>query len=231
MTSPEQELAALRAKIDGIDEKISALLIERIGIIREVAALKAAHWPQNCHIRPAREGQMHQAIAKRFMGSAFPPLAALAIWRQLIGASTNLESPLNITVLSAHPEHVWMAREYFGVEIGLQVVPTLVDALANIRNETSNIILLPCPTKDEWWRGAQGIRAAEITIFASLPVSGNNLPPSAIPAVALAKLSPEDSGDDVSYHVDNNELVTRAGFHPGEPGIFLGAHPRAITLG
>ncbi|MFZ4541679.1 MAG: hypothetical protein ACOYNL_07710 [Rickettsiales bacterium] len=174
---------------------------------------------------------MHNAIARRFTGSAFPPLAALGIWRQLIGASTHLESPLNVTTLTAHPEHVWMAREYFGLQVGTQLATTLVDALAHIRNGGSNIIILPAPTISDWWKGAEAIRAAELAIFAYLPVVSDNLPVNATAAVALAKLAPEDSGDDISYHVENGELVTRAGFQPDAPGVFIGAHPRGIHLG
>lgn len=230
--TPENQLAALRGRIDALDEQLSQLLIQRIGIVGEVAALKAEHWPNNCHIRPGREGQMHQAIAKRFTGTPFPPLAGLAIWRQLIGASTHLESPLNITTLDAHPEHLWMAREYFGVQVGTQIARTLVDALAHIRNGSSNIIILPCPTASEWWKGAEAMRVAGLQIFATLPVDGDNLPSGALPAVALAQLTPEPSGDDVSYHVIDGKLVVHSDFNADAGnGIFLGAHPRAIRLG
>lgn len=230
--TPEDQLNALRTQIDSTDQAIGELLIKRIGIIHEVAKLKAAHWPNNCHIRPGREGKMHQMIAKRFTGSAFPPLAAIAIWRQLIGASTHLESPLNISYLTAQPEHLWLAREYFGVQIGAQPANSLVDALAHLRMNSSNIIILPCPNLDEWWKGAEAMRAAGISIFAYLPVVGSNLPAGVTPAVALAKVTPEPSGDDVSYHVIDGQLVVHSDFNTdaGE-GIFLGAHPRALHLG
>ena len=229
--TPEEQLALLRKRIDAKDEELAQLLISRIGIIKEVAKLKGEHWPNNCHIRPAREGQMHHAIARRFTGTEFPALAALAIWRQLIGASTHLESPLNVVTLVAHPEHAWLAREYFGLQIGLQLAPTLVDALAYIRNGASNILLLPSPEVSDWWKGAEGIKAAELAIFATLPVVSDNIPQGAQAAVALARITPEDSGDDISYHVHEKELHVRAGFHPEEEGIFLGAHPRAIHFG
>ncbi|MES2985133.1 MAG: chorismate mutase [Pseudomonadota bacterium] len=226
MDTPQQQLAAFRARIDAIDREMSALLVTRIGIIREVAALKAENWPSACHIRPGREGQMHAMLAQRFAGSGFPPLAALAIWRQLIGASTHLESPLNVVSLAAHGAHHGLAREYFGVQIGHQTAATLAEALASIASGTSNILLLPAPTADDWWQQAEAIRAAGLSIFASLPVVG----PTA--AVALAAVTPEDSGDDVSYVVVGGTLTTIDGFAPQpNDGIFLGAHPRPITLG
>lgn len=231
METPEQQLTALRARIDATDRTISQLLVERIGIIREVAALKAAHWPNHCHIRPGREGQMHQAIAARFEGSGFPPLAALAIWRQLIGASTHLESPLNITALAPYSEHLWLAREYFGVQVGLTSAPSLSEALAQLASGRSNILLLPLPTSHACWQQAEQIKASGLSIFAQLPVVASNLPAGMHAALALAAVTPEASGDDVSYHLRHGTLTTRDGFHPEGEGLFLGAHPRPISIG
>ncbi|MFZ4541680.1 MAG: chorismate mutase [Rickettsiales bacterium] len=56
MENPDEKLNALRARIDATDEQLAELLISRIGIINEVAKLKAEHWPNSCHIRPGREG-------------------------------------------------------------------------------------------------------------------------------------------------------------------------------
>ena len=85
MDSPEEQLLAHRARIDQVDELIAQLLIARTQVIGDVAKLKAANWPNACHIRPAREGQMHRALVQRFRGTDFSTRTALAIWRQLIG--------------------------------------------------------------------------------------------------------------------------------------------------
>ncbi|MDX2095259.1 MAG: chorismate mutase [Alphaproteobacteria bacterium] len=227
----EATLAALRARIDAMDRQLADLFNARIGIIAEVAALKAAHWPNTCHIRPGREGQMHRATCDRFAHGPFPALAALAIWRQLIGASTHLESSLAVTALAAYPEHLWLAREYFGVQVGLTASATLATALETLATRRSNILILPTPTASDWWQQAEALRAAGLFIFAQLPVVADNLPAGATAAVALATVTPEPSGDDISYHLRAGELVTRDGFHPDDDGIFLGAHPRAIHLG
>ena len=100
------------------DEEAEAL-IARAAVVRDVAELKAQHWPAACHIRPGREGQMHQAIARRFTGTGFPPLTALSIWRQLIGGSTQIESPLAAVVIE--PDHRFLAREYFGLQVSTSV--------------------------------------------------------------------------------------------------------------
>lgn len=235
MDTPEQKLQQFRDRIDAVDEQLARLLIERIGIIREVARLKAANWPKACHIRPGREGQMHHAIARRFAGTGFPPLMALAMWRQMIGGSTHVESPLNITYLDAHPEHQFLGREYFGVQIGATRAATLAEGVATLEAKQSNILILPDPHCSDWWKDTQTLQQAGLFIFAQLPVVHDTLPEGATRAVALAAITPEDSGNDVSYFVSNQggtpHLEIIAGFKNAREGaIFLGAHPDAVHL-
>ena len=232
MTSPDQQLLQLRAEIDEIDEELAQLFIKRISIIREVATLKAANWPGVCHIRPGREGQMHRKLAERFTGSGFPPLMALSIWRQLIGGSTHLESPLNITYGAHSPEHLWLAREYFGQQVGLQKAETLEAALEHVRTGESNILLLPSNFKAVCWSKAQLIRDAGLYLFAALPVTDKNLPKGVAGAWAFAAVNPENSGDDISYFVTKSgALESVDGFTiERSNALFLGAHPRPIRL-
>lgn len=199
--SPAERLAAFRTRIDAIDERIAQLLVERTGIIAEVAALKAAHWPGRNHIRPAREGQMHEALAKRFAGTDIPPIAALAIWRQMIGAATSLESPLSTVSLVHEPHHAWLAREYFGAGVGNHTDASLADMLDTMQRGIANILLLPAPAGSDWWRDAALFEKNGLAIFASLPVTTQPLPHGAAPAIALAPVKPEPSGNDISYLV------------------------------
>ena len=201
MTDPHQQLLTLRGRIDAADDAISQLLIERIAIIREVAVLKAAHWPNGCHIRPAREGQMHEAIANRFTGTDVDPAAALAIWRQLIGSSTSLESPLIATALAHQAHHGWLVREYFGVNAGFKPESSIADMLDNVTRGEANIAILPAPGTPggDWWVDAGLFSTHKLSIFATLPVTTAPLPDGASPALALATVECEPSGNDISY--------------------------------
>lgn len=211
--TPEQTLEGHRAEIDAIDSQLIALLKQRIGIVKKVAALKAANWPGTCHIRSGREGRMHQRIAEAFRDSDFPTSAALAIWRQIIGASTHVESPLKIAVTSA--EQGAMAREYFGVSAHVLPFANLADALAN----KERTILLATKADLPVVRAV----APKLKIFGALPLE------QAEPTVlALAELTPEASGDDISYYLRSGRIDSQEGFAPNEQ--WLGAHPRPITL-
>ena len=256
-SGPEAELTAHRAAIDALDDQLIALLKERIEIVRKVGALKANHWPSDCHIRSGREGEMHTRIAKHFKASRFHPKAAVALWRLLIGSSTTLESPLNIAYLAEHPVHYWLVREYFGPLVGLTSIatPGLV--------EKSNLLVLPAPElhSEGWWRHPLSHKGKPLHLFARLPLVEEELPNDAVPAVALAAIKPEPSGDDISYIIlksataptikgarifsrGEHHLVILDGFiGPDSPAYkqlitpeiadhyWLGAHPRPLNFG
>lgn len=232
METPEQKLQVLRNRIDTIDDALGKLFIQRIRIIREVAELKAANWPNRCHIRPGREGEMHRAIADRYKMTDFPPLMALAMWRQLIGGSTHLESPLNVSYLAEFPEHQFLAREYFGIQVGATKTATLEDAVQSFVDGKSNILILPTPRVGDWWRQADLLLKHGLYIFAALPVAENNAPHDTVKAIALAPIVPEDSGDDISYFLSSaGALEIVDGFTTTHnDSTFLGAHPRPILL-
>lgn len=213
--SPAERLAGYRARIDALDDQITELLFARSAVVREVAALKGQHWPGPCHIRPAREGQMHEAIAKRFAGTDIPPIAALSIWRQLIGASTNLESPLTCVSLAQHPHHAWLAREYFGLGVGNRSDVMLADAIDTIQRGEANILLLPDAAGSDWWRDAALFASNGLRLFATLPVSTMPLPHGEVAAMALSQLSPEPSGNDTSYVVVTTNTPIDASALPG----------------
>lgn len=233
MTTPDEQLLKLRGYIDQADELIAQLLIARCEIVSQVAALKAAYWPNKCHIRSGREGRQHRWVEGRFKDTAATPRMALAIWRQLIGGSTNIESPLGITYLGSYPEHRFLAREYFGVEINATRAATLIDAVDTLHRKQSNIMILPHPESASWWQDIGTYAASGLRIFAALPVDSGMLPADCTPAVALAAITPEDSGDDLSYFVSlsGGGLQIVDGFTTQrEAAVFIGAHPRPIRL-
>lgn len=211
----DAQLHVLRGRIDAVDDKIIALIKERTGIIHEVGKLKKAHTPNDCHIRPAREGQMHKRIFDAFKGSDFNVHAAVIIWRHLISASTHLESPLVVT--SSAPRH--LAHEYFGHYVNHSDAEDSEAALRDVSNRKSNIAVIACEDI------ALLEKHPKLKIFAALPVIGQK-----IEAVAVAALKPEDSGDDVSYFLDaDRHVVSKEGFMT-ELGddVWLGAHPAQL---
>ncbi len=191
-----QGLHELRTRIDTLDDTLIALLRERIAIIHDVAALKRAHTPAQCHIRSGREGAMHRRIYESFKGSDFPPSAALAIWRQIIGASTHLESPITIALPEAASSLREQAYAYFGRVVGILTTENTQASLNAIIMKQATIALLPPPSADAFDGWQQLAQHPALKVFAALPVV---LSAQVSPvAYAVAAITPEPSGEDMT---------------------------------
>lgn len=167
---------------------------------------------------------MHRRIAEKFKGSAFTPKAALALWRQLIGASTNSESPLIIAV--GTPEHAALAREYFGSSATVQRYAGPSEVLGAVVAGECNLMLAD---QAQLTHVAAGTK--DLFVFAQLPL----IPDAHPPAYAIGRVAPEPSDDDVSLYVVHGNLREMDGFvTPESSGLgdarWLGAYPRAPKL-
>lgn len=233
-------LTALRNRIDMLDDKLIELLKDRIAIIEEVSALKRSHTPLACHIRSGREGNMHARIYDAFSTSPFSAVAALCIWRQIIGASTHLESPITVAISTSTPELISLTRDYFGRVITITTFATVSDAIAEIHAAKATIMVINPPaaaTLSDWW----ALKNSSLKIFAALPVIlAENESPL---AYAAAAITPEPSeSDETLYmssrlspnasrfiaHVDDTYIFSVAGFYPEGIDAALGVIPRPL---
>lgn len=204
------ELKALRQRIDAIDTDLIALLKQRIGIIHEVASFKRAHTPADCHIRPGREGEMHRHIQQAFAGSDFPPAAALTIWRQIIGASTHLESPITVAVAPSQEPLAWYAREYFGRPVRCIAAKDITDALDATAHKRATIAVLPAPSDANLFEWAKLRDYPALRVFASLPVV---LAQGETPACyAVSAVQTEATGHDMSLLLIGRDAIPEGAY-------------------
>lgn len=200
------QLLSLRQQIDTIDEQLIGLLKQRIGIVERVGELKNQSTPHLCPIRAGREARMIRQIVERFKGSHFSAVNAAAIWRLIIGASTHVESPLTISVLHNETEQgfIWLAREYFGPCITLIRQPNVKRVIGDVMENKAAIGLVPrllASENNDWWGSLLQESADAPKIFASVPFILTEPESARMPqAFAIARLMPEDSGDDISFY-------------------------------
>lgn len=216
------ELAAFRQRIDAIDDKLITLLIERTGIVQQVGSLKNRVAPDQCPIRPGREADMVRRIMKKFDGSAFPPAAAAALWRIIIGASTSVEAPLTISVLFDDKNHdlFWLTREFFGPAAQIIRQPQVKRVIGDVLDGKAAVGIVPplrrLDATADWWASLLDAAKDMPKIFARLPFVYPEPPGRDSPmALAIARIAPEPSGDDVSFivletgpNVSQNRLQT-----------------------
>lgn len=120
--SAEDELKKLREQIDGIDDRIRALVIERAGCAQRVAEVKrAADGEKTVFYRPEREAQ----VLRRMRDAENAPLSGEAmaqVFREIMSACLALEQALRVAYLG--PEGTFTqqaALKHFGH--GVQAEP------------------------------------------------------------------------------------------------------------
>jgi len=212
-----ETLLAFRQEIDALDDKIIALLRERIDIIARVGQWKGTYHPGECPIRAGREAEMIRRVMQKFEDSKFSPVAAAAMWRILIGASVCVESPLSLSIYAPAQDELfyWLAREYFGPTLPVTRQPHINRVFGDLKDGKASIGIVPTLRSDtaNWWLGLIPCDAPKI--FARIPFIAAGPPVKYPAALAIARIMPEASGNDVSlmvleadHNVSQNRLQT-----------------------
>lgn len=236
------DLAALRAEIDRIDDRIADLLVERLVVVRAIASAKGDLAAHRLALRLGREAQMLRRLLARTAGG-FPPGGILRIWREIIANSTQIEVPFGCVVdrrggVALHD----LARDQVGSATPIREAADFNDVLAVLDRDRQHLGVLPPPTAKAWWppslpEGVQVVARLPVTNAVAVPLG-----------YVVAQLEREPSGADltlvdvgagplpqgareVALGPDGRRLVELAGFDAGLPGARLvGGYPVPLSL-
>ncbi|MCR6633107.1 MAG: chorismate mutase [Magnetospirillum sp.] len=200
MSTDSASLDRLRREIDRIDDKLHDLLMERAGLVEQIAMAKA---PGGIALRPGREIQVLRRLVGRHAGS-FPKSALVRIWREIMGALVGLQQPFTIAVFQ--PErgagYIELARNHFGV-VWPQIVhltPGHVVRMVADGQATVGVVPLPGVADAEpWWLALTADAVNLPRVVARLPVlsqdaaAGRSEP---LEAFVVACRDAEATGDD-----------------------------------
>ncbi|MFN3524053.1 MAG: chorismate mutase [Phenylobacterium sp.] len=195
--SAAPSLDEVRARIDAIDSAMLALVDERAGLARQVAAAKAAAGDGGKFgLRPGRETQ----LLRRLIGTArqaAPAGLVVRIWRELIADSLSRQGPFHITVFGGRDpvRAVDGARLRFGVAPPLKMAARPEDALAAART-LGGVAVLALASDSPWW--GRLLAEPRLKVFAALPCLAAWGPTSAL---AVAEVEVEPTGSDVTFWV------------------------------
>lgn len=147
-------LDALRAEIDRLDDALHNLLIERAGLVTQIAGLAPRG---KVAFRPGREAEILRRLLARHAGT-LPPRAIVRIWRELFAATTAMQGAVLVTVCDPEPDSglVACAREHFGALTPLRVHRSPAQAIAEVSAGAATAAVLPEPVEEEsaraaWW--------------------------------------------------------------------------------
>jgi chorismate mutase len=196
MDSPD--LDVLRQEIDAIDCELHGLIERRAALVDRISASK----PAGLALRPGREAQiMRQRLAKHH--GPFPAASVYRMWREMMCAFTLMQTPdIKIAICRPvdQPGYWDLARDHFGCQIPLVAHDTPAQVLAAVRANPTTLGVVPAPIEADaapWWPLLAGRESTLPNVVARLPfLVMPNARARGISAFVLARMEPEDSGDD-----------------------------------
>lgn len=197
------ELVELRRQIDAMDAQIIALLKQRTDVVQQVGKFKKKQGSKGCMIRPGREADMLRRIWSEFANGPFSPVAASAIWRIIIAASTAVEAEMRISVYAPDSDTTlyWLAREYFGSLSPVIRHPNCNRVVGDVVDGKSEVGILP-PLTDEasgtWWLTLAQQEENPPRIFAHVPFVTSQSESRRHASFAIARIDAEPTGDDIT---------------------------------
>lgn len=222
---PAAALAGYRKEIDAIDDELVRLLSTRSAVVSQVKTLKDTNWPSACHIRPGREGAMHAAMFARFKHTHLGAQAGAELWRLIISASTMIESKLKIATM---PETATLAQCYFSPLAHYEDAADTRGVIHALSKKHAEIACIPSDTAMLATIIAK-VPDARVFAYAPLVLKSGKTPQ----ALFIGHVTPEASGDDVSYFLHAGNAITLPGYHETHPTIpaaqFIGAHATPLT--
>ena len=186
----DPSLADLRIKIDGIDEQMHALLIERSEVIDRLIAVKNTEETGSA-FRPAREADMMRRLVKRHHGN-LPLDTVESIWRVIISTFTYVQAPFAVHAdLSAGDALMRdSARFHFGFTVAF--VPhigasSVVEAVTESRGDLGLIPAFATAGAGPWWAALEFDSAPKI--IARLPFVERANHPAAMPIFVISRVA------------------------------------------
>lgn len=242
MESAEPPLEDLRREIDRIDRAILDLLIERTDVVRAIGGIKGDRLDGRLAMRPAREAVILRRLAAE-AGDRFPRRVLVRMWRELLAATTRLQTPVSVAVHA--PEGslgVWdLARDHFGSTTPIIRSESANQAIRAVSDGSTTVAVLPLPNDDDsWWLALLSDQPDRLRVFGRLPFvavgAGDGEAPGAL---AVGRLVPEPSGDDLALlaieagsgmsRVRLRDLLAAAGLPTGWQSTWRSADPDQVS--
>lgn len=134
-------LSQIRKKIDAIDEKIMALLNERVELALEVGKVKSESGSEV--YAPARESEIYEKIEREAKGP-LPKNALKSIYREIMSASLALEKPLKIVYLGPQATFTHLASlSKFGSSVEYVPADTINQVFQEVNQRRADYGVIP----------------------------------------------------------------------------------------
>jgi chorismate mutase len=196
LANAEEAIAAARADIDAVDQKILALLADRVKANEVIAAAKVGSGV-TMPLRPAREVKMLRKLIAEAPPGVDPDLI-FDVWRAMIAANVRRQKPVEVVVpeIGDVTRLFDTARRHFSGAARINRLAETRDIMNHIADNASSVAVMPWPGAagpSSWWAMLTERRYANLVIIAGLPMRGVGEPEAAL--VAPGAMLEEAGGD------------------------------------
>ena len=202
MPMQDMTIQDLRAQIDAVDDQMHDLLMQRAGLVEQIGRLKAQQQEtvSGFALRPQREAEIMRRLWRRHKGNLDKDVM-IRIWREIISACTNLQSPVTVAVFM--PErgmgNLEIARDYFGAYTPMLSCRSVSLVLKELTQGEANVAILSLHDDKQtcWWYALAQEYKRSVNVFLKLPLTGpGHGRGDGRSAYALSKLPFEPTGED-----------------------------------
>jgi chorismate mutase/prephenate dehydratase len=162
------DLAALRGKIDAVDEQIQSLIAERAQYAKEIGVVKGLTQTVE-YYRPEREAQVLRKVVDRNDG----PLRdeeMVRLFRELMSACLAQEEPLKVAYLGPEGTFTQSAVfKQFGHSVHALAVPTIDEVFHEVESATADFGVAPIENSSE---GSVNIHTLDMFLSSPLKICG-----------------------------------------------------------
>jgi len=209
MLSSQSELEELRRRIDGIDNNLLELLVDRLKLVEQVAALKADAGPAAIHV-PSREAAIIRRLVGR-AGEALPIGTLVRMWRELLGAAVRREGPFAVgAFVPPGGAGVWdIARDHYGSQMPMTLYQTTLQVIRAVTERRVAVGVLPMPQDgdpDPWWLHLMSPDTEGPRVIARLPFGPRGNARFDGDALAIGYGAQQPSGNDRTLFATENAV-------------------------
>ena len=144
----KKQLAAIRTRIDALDEQIVRRLNERLRLAQRIGEIKRG--ARGRIYVAEREADVLRRVAAANRGGALKPAALQAIYREIMSAALALEKPLIIAYLGPEATNTHAAAiRKFGASVEYRPMPALADVFAAVEKGEADYGVVPIENSTE----------------------------------------------------------------------------------
>ena len=161
----QTNIEELRNQIDSVDDQMHDLLMKRVDLVEQIGRLKAEAAGQGSAfaMRPKREIEIMRRLWNRHKGDLDKDIL-MRVWREIISACVNLQSPLTIAVFM--PErgmgNLEIARDYFGTYTPMLSCRSVNLVLKELTQGEANIAILSLNDDKQTCCGIRSLRNTSV---------------------------------------------------------------------